>query len=199
MKNFIVGLLFGAIATVCFFIFYLPKKNIISILPSIDHKTDTPQQSKIVNTDTVIPVVNIPQPKKDIANRDSIVAFAKTLLGIPYLYGSTDPAKGFDCSGFITYVFNHFKVSVPRSSYDFKNTGKQKELTTCNKGDLILFTGTNPLERTIGHIGIVIDTTGGKPLFIHSSSGKVNCVTTTSMESTYYQGRFVSVIDILTK
>ena len=34
-----------------------------------------------------------------------LIAFAKTLIGIPYLYGSTDPAKGFDCSGFITHVF----------------------------------------------------------------------------------------------
>ena len=41
---------------------------------------------------------------------DSILAFAKTLIGIPYLYASTDPAKGFDCSGFITYVFNHFNI-----------------------------------------------------------------------------------------
>src|SRR3954471_8841125 len=37
-----------------------------------------------------------------------VVDFAKTLIGTKYRYGSTDPAVGFDCSGFITYVFNHF-------------------------------------------------------------------------------------------
>ncbi|MER3464122.1 MAG: glycoside hydrolase, partial [Chitinophagaceae bacterium] len=47
---------------------------------------------------------------------DSIVSFSKTLIGTPYRYGSTDPKVGFDCSGFITYVFNHFSISVPRSS-----------------------------------------------------------------------------------
>src|SRR3982751_221985 len=36
-----------------------------------------------------------------------LLAFANSLTGIPYLYGSTDPKKGFDCSGFITYVFSH--------------------------------------------------------------------------------------------
>ncbi|HEX6845699.1 MAG TPA: NlpC/P60 family protein, partial [Chitinophagaceae bacterium] len=47
---------------------------------------------------------------------DSLVAFGKSLVGTPYLYASSDPSKGFDCSGFITYVFNHFGIAVPRSS-----------------------------------------------------------------------------------
>ena len=47
---------------------------------------------------------------------DELVGFAETLQGIPYKYGSTDPRIGFDCSGFISYVFNHFGISVPRSS-----------------------------------------------------------------------------------
>src|SRR5262245_10020835 len=42
-----------------------------------------------------------------------VVDYAKTLIGTRYLYGSTDPKKGLDCSGFISYVFNHFKVKVP--------------------------------------------------------------------------------------
>jgi cell wall-associated NlpC family hydrolase len=45
-----------------------------------------------------------------------LVTFARTLTGTPYKYGSTDPAQGFDCSGFVTYVFNHFGIVVPRSS-----------------------------------------------------------------------------------
>ncbi len=52
-----------------------------------------------------------------------LVKYAETLIGIPYLYGSTDPQKGFDCSGFITYVFNYFNISVPRSSIEFTNVG----------------------------------------------------------------------------
>ena len=147
--------------------------------------------------DTVIPSIKIVQTQTDIVNRDSLVLFAQSLLGTPYLYGSIDPAKGFDCSGFITYVFNHFKITVPRSSYDFEKIGNQKELAVCQKGDLILFTGTNLQEKIIGHIGIVTENKNGIPQFIHSSSGKVNSVTITSMESVYYKSRFVSAIDIL--
>src|SRR5215218_9410117 len=56
---------------------------------------------------------------------DEVVRFARTLIGTPYRYGSTDPKIGFDCSGFITYVFNHFHITVPRSSIDFTNVGKE--------------------------------------------------------------------------
>src|ERR1043165_3237469 len=54
-----------------------------------------------------------------------IVDFAQTLLGTPYQYASIDPAIGFDCSGFVTYVFTHFNIIVPRSSIDFTNVGKE--------------------------------------------------------------------------
>ncbi|HUH32424.1 MAG TPA: NlpC/P60 family protein, partial [Daejeonella sp.] len=58
---------------------------------------------------------------------EDLLNFSKGLVGIPYRYGSTDPAQGFDCSGFITYVFNHHGISVPRSSKDF--TDVEREVT----------------------------------------------------------------------
>ncbi|HEU5366403.1 MAG TPA: NlpC/P60 family protein, partial [Hanamia sp.] len=59
---------------------------------------------------------------KNVSASD-VVDFAETLIGIKYKYGSTDREKGFDCSGFINYVFNHFNISVPRVSKDFTNAG----------------------------------------------------------------------------
>jgi cell wall-associated NlpC family hydrolase len=50
---------------------------------------------------------------------DELVNFACSLAGKPYKYSSTDPKQGFDCSGFVTYVFNHFNILVPRTSIDF--------------------------------------------------------------------------------
>jgi len=127
-------------------------------------------------------------------NRDSLVNFAMTLLGTPYKYASTNPDIGFDCSGFITYVFNHFNIKVPRSSVDFTNVGKEVQLADAKRGDLILFTGTDSLVRIVGHMGIV--TTNDDTLkFIHSSSGKIYGVTETPLNK-YYQGRFVKVVDI---
>ncbi len=81
---------------------------------------------------------------------DELVAFAKTLEHIPYKYASADPAQGFDCSGFITYVFNHFNITVPRVSADFTNVGTEIPITQAKEGDIILFTGTDSTIRTVG-------------------------------------------------
>jgi cell wall-associated NlpC family hydrolase len=128
------------------------------------------------------------------ATPQQVVAFAKTLIGVPYLYGSTDPAKGFDCSGFITYVFKHFGIVVPRSSIDFTNVGREVSAAQAREGDLILFTGTDSTERFVGHMGIVVSNTDTLR-FIHSTSGKQHGVTITPL-STYYKGRYVKTVRI---
>ncbi|TKB95564.1 C40 family peptidase [Pedobacter cryophilus] len=123
---------------------------------------------------------------------EELVSFAKTLVGIPYLYGSVNPNKGFDCSGFITYVFNHFQIAVPRSSRDFANVGITIPVSECKPGDLILFTGTDSTKREIGHMGIITDHVNNVQ-FIHSTSGKAYSVTITPLNK-YYLGRFVKII-----
>jgi cell wall-associated NlpC family hydrolase len=126
---------------------------------------------------------------------DSILAFARTLQGTPYLYASTDPQKGFDCSGFITYVFNHFGLFVPRSSVEFTDYGKDVSMEDAKPGDLILFTGTDSTIRVVGHMGIVESRKDSTLYFIHSSSGKANGVVITPLER-YYKSRFVKLIRV---
>jgi lipoprotein Spr len=124
-----------------------------------------------------------------------LIAFARTLSGTPYKYGSTDPAYGFDCSGFITYVFNHFGISVPRSSVDFTFVQREIAVTRARPGDLILFTGTDSTIRTVGHMGIIVSNNGSEIVFIHSTSGKAYGVTETPLNA-YYEGRFMKTIRI---
>lgn len=121
--------------------------------------------------------------------------YAQTLIGTPYLYGSVDPSAGFDCSGFITYVFNHFHIKVPRTSIDFTNAGKEIVPEQAMPGDLILFTGTNISIRHVGHMGIIVSNDDGSIKFIHSTSGRAQAVVITSFES-YYKSRFVKVIRV---
>ena len=124
------------------------------------------------------------------------VAYAKTLIGTPYLYASCDPNSGFDCSGFVTYVSNHFGIKVPRSSVDFINFGTTIKKKNSRPGDLILFTGTDTSSHVVGHIGIITDNKDGRIQFIHSSSGKANGVTISDL-SGYYDTRFIKVIRIM--
>ncbi|MEO7530365.1 MAG: C40 family peptidase [Sediminibacterium sp.] len=122
-----------------------------------------------------------------------LVSFSQTLLGVPYVWASTDPQVGFDCSGFITYVFSHFNISVPRSSIDFMNVGRTVPVDKAKPGDFILFTGTNPLETDIGHMGLVIANDGEAGLqFIHATSGKAMAVTITKLNEQYMK-RFIRI------
>jgi cell wall-associated NlpC family hydrolase len=164
------------------------------IKDSIKNIADTLVLKKMIEkkeAETIDPAAQISTKK---VKADSIVSFAQTLIGTRYKYASTDPRQGFDCSGFITYVFNHYKLQVPRASKDFKNSGREISLTKCKKGDLILFKGTDSTERIIGHMGIIISNDNGIK-FIHASSGKAHGVVITELND-YYMGRFVKVIRI---
>ncbi|UEG51202.1 C40 family peptidase [Ferruginibacter lapsinanis] len=145
------------------------------------------KSEQLVRDSFIQPFINV----KNI-NADSVIHFAKTLLGVPYKYASTDPTVGFDCSGFITYVFNHFNIAVPRSSVDFTNVGTAILLKDAVPGDLILFTGTDSLIRIVGHMGIITENSDTLK-FIHSSSGKANGVVITPLNK-YYKTRFVKTI-----
>jgi len=126
----------------------------------------------------------------------SLIDFAKSMLGIPYRYATSNPKVGFDCSGFVSYVFSNFGFKVPRSSREFSSTGKETTLADVKVGDVLIFTGTNPRIRKIGHVGIVyaIDDSGIK--FIHSTSGKAHGVTITEFDD-YYKSRFMKAVSIL--
>jgi len=124
-----------------------------------------------------------------------LIKYAETLKGIPYLYGSTNPAKGFDCSGFITYVFNHFNVAVPRQSVGFTYVSRRVNLKDAKTGDLVLFTGTDSTIRVVGHMGILMVDPGRVTKFLHSTSGKDDGVTETPLNA-YYMGRYMHTIRI---
>jgi len=125
-----------------------------------------------------------------------LIEFAKTMIGVPYRYASNNPALGFDCSGFVNYVFHNFGFNVPRSSTAFNVTGVPVKLADAKIGDVLVFTGTNPRKRVVGHVGIIAAITGDKIEFIHATSGKAHSVTLTPFNE-YYKSRFMKVVSIL--
>ncbi|WP_345950274.1 NlpC/P60 family protein [Mucilaginibacter sp. PAMB04274] len=151
---------------------------------------DSGQQSTTF-TSNAGPITSINTGKTTPAQ---LVAFARTLTGITYKYGSVNPQEGFDCSGFITYTFNHFNIAVPRSSKDFTNVKEPTELKHAKPGDLILFTGTDSTQKVVGHMGIIVNA-GDSISFIHATSGKQYGVTETPLNA-YYQGRYLKTIRV---
>src|SRR5258706_1883803 len=125
----------------------------------------------------------------------AFVEYAKTLLGTRYVYGSANPNRGLDCSGFVNCVSTHFGIKVPRSSVAFTNLGTSIGTNDAKAGDLILFTGSNVHKRVVGHMGIVTDNQNGQIQFIHSSSGKTKAVRISDLNG-YYATRLVKIIRI---
>lgn len=160
---------------------------------SADKSAEVPSNfGKSNNTNNAVPKIIINTRN---VTADSVVEFAKTLIGTRYKYGSAIKEEGFDCSGFITYVFNHFKIQVPRISKDFTNAGTQVAAAESKPGDLILFTGTDTTGWVVGHMGIITQNENGRLQFIHSASGKSIGVIISGM-SKYFETRLVKVIRV---
>jgi len=129
------------------------------------------------------------------ASPDQLLAYAQKLIGTPYHFASSNPGYGFDCSGFVGYVFRSFNFMVPRSSREYINIGEKLSLVEAKPGDIILFTGTERRSRRIGHIGIIMSNDEDGVKFIHSTSGKEHGVTISAIDERY-QRRFVRIIRV---
>jgi cell wall-associated NlpC family hydrolase len=137
-----------------------------------------------------------PGNKTPGVNRTDLIAFAKNYLGTPYLRAGTDPKKGFDCSGFVSFVYKHFNLVLPRSSRDYKALGKALNPKDFKVGDVLVFYGFRD-KGHIGHVGIVCEADGMKTRFIHASSGRAHCVTISNLDSEGYRRRFYKCVDVI--
>ena len=96
----------------------------------------------------------------------SIVRTARNLIGAPYHYGGSSPQTGFDCSGFVRYVYGRYGFELPHSAKALSGYGDRVSLSSLKPGDLVFFQ-TN--GSSISHVGIY----SGHNQFIHApSSGK---------------------------
>ena len=122
-----------------------------------------------------------------------LVTYAAKFSGTPYKYGSTDPGKGFDCSGFVTYVFKHFHISVPRTTADFAPVDSSIRIKNAKLGDILIFTGSDSTTHVAGHMGIISSLPGEPLRFLHASSGKKPFVVESGFTG-YYQHRYLKTI-----
>jgi lipoprotein Spr len=167
---------------------------ILSVFAVKSQTTVPLQYQQLVSKLTEQNPVSKPQ---QIESPNRLLEFAKSMLGIRYRSASSSPSRGFDCSGFVNYVFSNFGFKVPRSSREFATSGEAKPLEEAKIGDVILFTGTNSRSRTPGHVGIIYSINGDEIKFIHSSSGNAKGVTISSLEEGFYKKRFLKVVSIL--
>jgi cell wall-associated NlpC family hydrolase len=98
------------------------------------------------------------------ASTTKLTSFAQSLLGTRYKYGGNSPATGFDCSGFVDYVFQRSAdVSLPRSAQQISQHGASVKSYQLREGDLVFFDTNN---ESYSHVGIYL----GDGRFIHAPS-----------------------------
>jgi cell wall-associated NlpC family hydrolase len=117
----------------------------------------------------------------------AIITTAKKYIGVPYVWGGSTPS-GFDCSGFVQYVFNAHGISLPRTSKQQYGVGTYVSKANLKAGDLVFF---DTEGSGISHLGIYI----GNNQFIHASSSKG--VIITSLSNTYWAPRYYGAKRIL--
>ncbi|MFC0675622.1 C40 family peptidase [Brachybacterium hainanense] len=112
---------------------------------------------------------DVPANAEEAAPRwdgDSMVALAKEQIGVPYVWGGSNPATGLDCSGLVKYVYNAHGITVPRTAKNQTFGGRIIPRSEAKPGDLVAFSAGN-----WGHIGIYAG--NGKIVDAGSSKGRV--------------------------
>ncbi len=101
---------------------------------------------------------------------EELVDYSLTFVGLPYRFGGTSE-NGFDCSGFVRYVYGKYGRELPRSSREQVHIGSTIALSEVQKGDLLFFKGRNSRSSYIGHVAMVIEVSpDGKDVkMIHST------------------------------
>lgn len=126
---------------------------------------------------------SVPYGKTFITKKEGeeIVAIAKKFMGVPYVFGGTTPS-GFDCSGFLQYVFKQYGINIPRLADEQYLLGETVKTSQLSIGDLVFF--TTYLEGA-SHCGFYV----GDGKFLHTSSSKG--VRIDSLDNEYWKPKFL--------
>ena len=145
-------------------------------------------RSEEANTKFVVPAL---APK-----RKDVLAFAHTFEGSPYKWGG-ESTTGFDCSGFVLHVFQHFGYDFYHNSREIARLGEVVPMNRMKPGDIACFgyqqSNGNPY---VSHVGIVASASGPEPKVIHATNTGVH--TDSIAEGSYWNDRLLFVRDVMT-
>ena len=110
-----------------------------------------------------------------------ILSFGAKFVGTPYVWGGTTPSPGFDCSGYVQYVYRNSGISLSRTSEQQFNNGVSVSRSELRPGDLVFF---HTYSRGASHVGVYV----GNNTMINSSSGGVSY---DDMTDSYWGSRYL--------
>lgn len=174
-----------------------PARPVSHIRPVEEYQFSSPQPSDLRlakdRPDTYKELLSLEQQPDDLTFK--VLSSAYSCIGIPYRHGGTTP-DGFDCSGFIRYVFRENGIRLGRSSRDQAQDGRPVLFSELKPGDLIFFS-MHPRRRNsfhIDHVGLYV----GNGRFIHASGNRrAPEIRVEGLESNDYLPKIVEIRRIL--
>lgn len=132
---------------------------------------------------------DIDDSSADFAMIDDMLDYARKFMGVRYVHGGRSP-KGFDCSGFTSYVYSQFGYQLSPSSSTQYGQGKKVSRQEIQPGDLLFFTGRASRSRRVGHVAIAVDAdpVSGEVTFIHAARSGIKI---DKISAPYYASRFL--------
>lgn len=118
---------------------------------------------------------------------DSIISLGKKYINKPYRYKEKNWT--FDCSGFLSFLFNSYGYDIPRSSIQISNEVKTININESKKGDVLLFKGRDITKNRVGHVALVIENDNGNIKMLHSCRRGIKI--DDYPDSGYYLKRFI--------
>jgi cell wall-associated NlpC family hydrolase len=113
-------------------------------------------------------------------NKENILKNAKKHLGEDYVWGGTNPG-GFDCSGYMQYIYKKEGVSIPRTANQQSKVGKEVSRFELKKGDLLFFLTDKSRNIPVTHVGMYL----GDDKFIHAASKRKGIIISSFNKSRY--------------
>ena len=120
------------------------------------NKDTSNSTNKITNKDTnnsTNKTINKDTSSSTGVTAQQVLAYAYQFEGYPYVWGGSSPSTGFDCSGFVQYVYAHFGINLPRTTFEQVNCGTPVSLNNIKPGDLVFEFGSSEGPN---HVGIYI-------------------------------------------
>jgi cell wall-associated NlpC family hydrolase len=133
---------------------------------------------------------------REASFRKDIVAYAAKYKGTDYKPAGKKPDTGFDCSGFTSYVFGHFNISLSPAAREQVKQGKSKSLKDAEPGDLVFFRRSN--KEPIFHVSLVKSNNGKSLVVIHSTTSR-GVIEEDILNSTYWKQYIDSVRDVVSE
>jgi cell wall-associated NlpC family hydrolase len=128
----------------------------------------------------------------DVELRSFVTGWAQNYVGVKYRFASANPHKGFDCSGFTSYIMSEYGIRISPGSSTQAAQGKRVNLENAQPGDLVFF----GKKKRIKHVAMIVSNNNGDLTVVHSTNTR-GVIVERINDSDYWRKRVLFACDVI--